>query len=111
MGVPYTPPPRVLTPAEKAAQAEKQVQTDIKAVNWLQTQAADGSASAQCSLGLRYLKGKGVPKDEALGRQWLEKAAAQDNVEAIAKLKEMAATQTVSSDSATSSESSASQPK
>jgi hypothetical protein len=67
--------------AAKAVAAKKQA-ADVHTINWLLTQATNGSASAQCSLGLRYLKGEGVPKDEKQAREWLEKAATQGSDEA-----------------------------
>lgn len=45
-----------------------------------------GSSSAQYALGMRYLKGDGVPRDEATGRTWLEKAAKQGNPDAALQL-------------------------
>jgi TPR repeat protein len=38
------------------------------------------------NLGIRYLTGRGVPSDEALGIAWLEKAAAQGQEQAKSKL-------------------------
>jgi len=74
--------------AQKAAAEieRKNTEADQRLLAWHQQQASNGSASAQCSLGLRYLTGKGVPQDETLGRQWLEKSAAQNNIEAKAAL-------------------------
>ncbi len=40
--------------------------------------AADGSVEAQYQLGKLYLVGRGVAKDEALARKWLEEAARQN---------------------------------
>lgn len=51
-------------------------------VPWLQKQAADGYASAQYSLGVRYWRGEAVEQNEAIARQWLEKAAVQNDSEA-----------------------------
>src|ERR1039458_10128811 len=68
MGVDYFPPPRVLTPEEQKAAGKKHAEQENKTVQWLFSQATNGSASAESSLGFRYLKGQGVPKDEALGR-------------------------------------------
>jgi hypothetical protein len=94
MGVDYTPPARALTPEEQKAAANKHAQQEAKTVQWLLKQATNGSASAESSLGFRYLKGQGVPKDEALGRQWLQKAAADGDAEAVSKLATLAAAQT-----------------
>lgn len=59
---------------------------DIRLLHWQQQQASNDYPSAQCSLGIRYLNGKGVAKDESLARYWLEKSAAQNNAEARAAL-------------------------
>jgi len=94
-GVPtfQEPPPPPLTPAQAAAKAMAEINRQTEKTNsaarllkWHQEQAAKGSPSAQCSLGLRYLKGDGVPKDETLARTWLQKSASQGNPEAIASL-------------------------
>ena len=104
MGVDYYPPPRVLTPEEQKVEAKKHADQDRKTVQWLLSQATNGSASAECSLGVRYLKGQGVETNAALGRSWLEKAAAQDDTEAIYWLQKLATTQTNIDVSATNSE-------
>jgi len=108
MGVDYYPPARVLTPDEKNAAEKKRAEQDQKTVKWLFSQATNGMPSAESSLGFRYLKGQGVPKDEALGRKWLQKAAADGDDEAAAKLASLAADQTnseaASSISSTNSE-------
>lgn len=48
-----------------------------KDLHAVQTQASQGDAEAQNSLGERYAKGMGVPQDYAQARAWYEKAAAQ----------------------------------
>jgi TPR repeat protein len=48
------------------------------------TRAAEGSsADAQFQLGLMYANGVGGPKDDAAARSWFEKAAAQNNPNAL----------------------------
>jgi len=50
--------------------------------------AAQGFAKAQNSLGFLYENGGyGVPQDNTKAREWYEKAAAQGDEDAIAKLK------------------------
>lgn len=58
--------------------------SDISAADLekLETQAAQGDAEAQVSLGLMYLIGKGVNQDYRMARQWYEKAAAQGHTSA-----------------------------
>jgi len=43
----------------------------------LMEDAERGEARAQRLLALRYLRGRGVGRDEALAHQWMERAAAQ----------------------------------
>jgi len=52
----------------------------------LQTQAAQGNARAQYSLGSLYFYGQGVSQDYATARQWWEKAAAQGHAKAQVSL-------------------------
>jgi hypothetical protein len=102
MGMDYFPPPRVLSPEEQRAAEKKRAEQEKKTVQWLFNQATNGSASAESSLGLRYLHGQGVPRDEASGLQWLQKAAAHGDAEARAKLEQLAAARTNSEASAIS---------
>jgi TPR repeat protein len=71
--------------AQKAAET-KAYALQTSAVRWLQSQAASGSASAQCSLGLHYLTGQGCETNQTLAVFWLQKAAAQGDIEASNKL-------------------------
>lgn len=48
----------------------------------LRAWANDGDADSQFELGLRLLTGEGVPKNEAEGVKWMEKAAAQKHLRA-----------------------------
>lgn len=43
---------------------------------WLKSAAEQGHADAMNLLGLCYLQGEGVPRDEAKGTMWLAKSAA-----------------------------------
>jgi TPR repeat protein len=75
--------------AQKTAQA-KVYATQAKAIIWLQSQATNGSVSAQCSLGLHYLNGQGCETNKELAVYWLTQAANQGDFEAsntLAKLK------------------------
>jgi len=103
-GLPLTEPYKIVrtyAPGELAAQMARQKleaqkaatqanEGQIKAVNWLQPQATNGSPSAQCSLGIHYLNGQGCEINREFAIYWLKKAAAQGDVEAsntLAKLK------------------------
>ena len=90
-GKPYVPPP--LTPeqikaAQEAANAraiankKKAEETQVNAVRWLQPQATNGNASAQCRLGLHYLNGQGCETNREQAIYWLKKAADQGDAEA-----------------------------
>jgi TPR repeat protein len=55
----------------------------------LRTKAEQGDAFAQCELGLYYLLGLGVNKDEAEAAKWLRRAAEQQNTSAQSSLGSM----------------------
>ena len=74
--------------AAKVIAAKKQAE-DARVIHWLLSQATNVSESAQSSLGLRYLTGEGVPKDEKQAREWLGKAAAQGSKEAAVALSKL----------------------
>lgn len=61
-------------------------EAQVKVITWLQTQATNGSASAQCSLGEHYLTGQGCETNVEQGVYWLNKAAQQGSVEASNRL-------------------------
>jgi TPR repeat protein len=69
----------------KAAKAEALRKT----VEFQKKRADEGSESAQYELGLRYLKGEGVEKDEATGRRWLTMSAKNGYGPATKKLDEL----------------------
>jgi len=74
---------------QKAAQA-KVYAAQAKAIIWLQSQATNGSASAQCSLGFHYLNGQGCETNKEMAVYWLTQAANQGDKEAsntLVKLK------------------------
>jgi TPR repeat protein len=62
---------------------------DEKTVQWLIKYADDGLDVPQFNLGLRYLEGRGVPKDYAKAIEYLKKSAAQGNNDAQDKLNEL----------------------
>jgi len=79
--VPAPPPP---ADVEKAKQ-----ETLKKTIEFQKKRAEEGSAAAQYELGLRYLKGDGLPKDAALGRHWIERSATNGYSLAIQKLEDL----------------------
>jgi len=81
LAVPAPPPP---ADPEKAKQ-----ETLKKNIEFQKKRAAEGSPSAQYELGLRYLAGDGVEKDEAAGMKLLEESAKQDYTLAKRKLEEL----------------------
>lgn len=62
---------------------------DIKAVEFEKKRAEDDYGWAQYALGVRYITGKGVEKDPAQARKWLEKAAKNGETQAVKKLEEL----------------------
>jgi TPR repeat protein len=62
--------------------------SDTEAVKWYRLAADQGFAEAQYDLGVRYMLGKGVLKDERTGLEWYRKAAAQGYQEAVDALRQ-----------------------
>ena len=92
-GVDYTPQAHKLTPEEVAAakkEAErKKAAGDAATLKFYQEKAEKGDAYGQYRIGMRYLKGDGVPKDLTKARDYLSKAVAQGNNEAAAELSKL----------------------
>lgn len=80
---------RALTPAEAARAKAQKNKNDVKQFEFYKRRAEEGSDHAQYELGLRYLAGKGTDRDDALGREWLAKAAKQGHSQAAKKLVEL----------------------
>ena len=57
--------------------AQQAFLTWAKSAAVLQTDAKQGIARAQRLLAMRYLRGRGVPKDEAIAFYWMQLAAQQ----------------------------------
>jgi TPR repeat protein len=71
------------------AQSSAQTSPRQKAIEDLKEIAYAGNVAAQVQLGVIYLTGDGVPKDDAEAVKWLRKAADQDNALAERYLAEM----------------------
>ncbi|POG24830.1 hypothetical protein C2855_00825 [Aeromonas bestiarum] len=69
----------------------KQPGADVDAVKWLEKSAEHGNRDAQYQLGLRYEQGKGVSKRSDVAQRWFEKAAAQQQPDALLILARQAA--------------------
>src|ERR1041385_8704637 len=85
------PPPRPVVrppidPEEAKAAREK---ADKKALEFQKKRAEEGSDSAQYELGIRYLKGDGVVKDEGTARHWLAMSSKSGYGPATRKLEEL----------------------
>jgi len=65
---------------------------DTDAVQWLEKAAEQGNRDAQYQLGLRYEQGRGVSKRPDLALRWYEKAAAQQQPDALLALARQANT-------------------
>jgi TPR repeat protein len=75
--------PEILTnrpPIQFASEAQATVADGL--LQFQMERAEKGSENAQYALGMRYLKGDGVPQDDAIAKSWLEKSAAQGNAQA-----------------------------
>ena len=77
--------------AQAALEAQKKKAFELQkhAVEWLLSQATNGSASAQCSLGIHYLNGQGVETNKETAVYWLTQAANQGNIEASNALEKL----------------------
>ncbi len=94
-GTPYTlppPTPEQIQAAQDAArlaaqrQKERRFLVESNAVRWLQPQASNGDAGAQCDLGEHYLNGVGCETNRQQAVYWLTQAADQGDFEASNKL-------------------------
>lgn len=94
-GNPCDPPAEVIEAALRQAelQRSKTQQRDRElaaaALAFQLREASNGTASAQYSLGVRYLSGAGVPVNTNLALYWLSNSAAQKNVQAQAVLERL----------------------
>ncbi|MEW6160735.1 MAG: hypothetical protein AB1813_25170 [Verrucomicrobiota bacterium] len=79
-------PARPVDPEKERAKKDEALR---KTIEFQKKRAEQGSAQAQFDLGMRYLKGDGVEKDEAEARRWLEQAAKNDFQQAKKKLEEL----------------------
>ena len=79
--------------AEKAAQANavKMSAADARAIAFLKKRIASGSASSAYRLAMRYLEGKGVPKDQAEAIRLLKLAHERGDKNAEFQLSELGA--------------------
>lgn len=71
------------------AQSPGQASARQKSIEDLKQIAYAGDVAAQVQLGVIYLRGDGVPRDDAEAAKWLRKAADQDNAIAERYLAEM----------------------
>lgn len=72
-----------IDPVKAAAEKEAVLKN---AIEFEKSRANNGAAWAQYKLGLRYLNGEGVEKDETAGRKWLQAAADNGDSQAKSKL-------------------------
>lgn len=90
---PITPlpaqPAAAVAPADPEKQRAEKEATTRRVVEFQKARAEAGSESAQCELGVRYLKGDGVDQDFELAHKWLAAAAKQGNGNAVKRLAEL----------------------
>jgi TPR repeat protein len=72
----------VITASGAWSQRSAPPASDQKSVAVIEQQAANGDATAQWFLGVRYEHGKGVPQDYAQAAAWYRKAAEQGDATA-----------------------------
>ena len=93
-----TPPPEEIAAAQAKAAAEEKRRAatqkkidegQVRAFVWLQSEATNGSSSAQCSLGLHYLNGQGCETNKELAVHWLKIASDNGDFEASNKLEQL----------------------
>jgi TPR repeat protein len=93
-GVDYIPPPLQLTPEEaaaaKAEAAKKNAGSDAAKMRFEEEQAENGKDLYQYRMGMRYLKGDGVPSDTLKAMDYFSKAVAQGNQDAKRELAKLA---------------------
>jgi hypothetical protein len=87
--------PTAIVKTHRLSDAEikaKKEETTQKIVEWQKKEAATGSAISQYDLGVRYLKGDGLEKDEQLALHWLKVAATNGNDQAVKLLSDLSRT-------------------
>ena len=97
-GVDYVPPPRKLTPAEAEAArvgaSKMNDQAEAAKLKFDEEQAENGRDRYQYRMGVRYLKGDGVPADTDRASEYFSKAAAQGNRDAQRELDKLSTSAT-----------------
>ncbi len=88
-GVPCPAPIPLISDQVQIAKQAQVSEAAAKVLKWQLQEATNGAAHAQCSIGLRYLRGDGLPQDKTLARVWLQKSADQGNSEAISGLQKL----------------------
>jgi len=88
-----TPLPRsyapVVLPARPLKTEAERAQDAQRLLDFQHQCAEQGLRTFQYDLGLRYLVGKGVPRDRTIARHWLERAAAQRHPRARLELERL----------------------
>ena len=81
----------LLSPNEQLQQGRKYFadKNFDEALKWIQKAAEQGNATAQRLLGVCYFEGKGIEKNLTQAQYWLELAAAQNDTDAISRLKKL----------------------
>jgi len=77
---------RPSAPVRVSRKARKPGQNFGMAAHWYRQAADQDVPEAQCSLGMLYLRGQGVPMDLECARSWFQKAAAHGHETALKQL-------------------------
>lgn len=77
---------RAIVEADRKRPKEDPAVVDARVVQFLKERIADGSVDARYDLGVRYLEGRGVEKDQATARRLLTEAAERGHSDAKLRL-------------------------
>lgn len=80
------PTPRPVTPVDPVKAKAAKEEAVRRTIEFQKRRAAEGSATAQYDLAMRYFKGDGLEKDETAARKWFEQSAKNGNTQAKKKL-------------------------
>lgn len=78
-----------VAPVDPVKLKAMQDETVRKTIDFQHKRALGGSPSAQYDLGLRYLTGDGVEKNEKTALKWINASATNGNAQAIKKMEEL----------------------
>ncbi len=84
-----TPAVKSVAPVIREKTEKEKAEIEKKTIEFQMQRAKEGSASSQYDLGMRFLTGNGVDKNEETARKWLGDAAKQGHTAAVKKIQEL----------------------